>query len=78
MYIIPVCSKGFATLIRAMKKLDLKCRHPWVPDNLFVQSNATKLAARIKFGWPHSPDPEYPARSDAGLIYQDNHVLHRP
>jgi hypothetical protein len=31
MNILPVCSKGFATLIRAMKKLDLKCRHPWVP-----------------------------------------------
>jgi hypothetical protein len=33
MYIIPVCSKGFATLIRAMKKLDSKCRHHRLPNN---------------------------------------------
>jgi hypothetical protein len=28
MYVVPLSSKGFAVLIRTMKKLDLKCRHP--------------------------------------------------
>jgi hypothetical protein len=78
MYIIPVCSKGFATLTRAMKKLDVKCRHHWVPNNLFVQSNAAKLTARIKFGGSHSSDPECPGAHRFAPIYQDNHVLHRP
>src|SRR3984893_13134732 len=63
MYVIPVCPKGFATLIRAMKKLDLKCRHHWVPNNLLVQSNAATLTARIKFGGSHSSHPECPGAS---------------
>jgi hypothetical protein len=41
MYVVTLCSRRFAMVIRAIKKLDLKCRHPRF---LFLSGRRTRRA----------------------------------